>query len=151
MDVLIERTLPHNPKDVFRLFMDLKNYPTFIPEIAAVHIITTASQGVLQVMKTESWVEAKNLSLKVRSTVEANPKILHIDIFYMLGPLRVAHAEVDFTDSGEGTTVRLHVVAKLVPQGIRAKIIGRLDEMTDRYTAIFEKRCRLKLAPYSAA
>ncbi len=152
MEVLVEKILPHSPADVYALFTDLKNYPTFIPELAAVHILSSVKDETnpdIERLKTEAWVEAKSLSLKLKSIVEKNPKTRHVDVFYNLGPLKIAKGDIDFFEDEKGTRVRVHVVAKMVPSMIKKKIEDRIDEMTDRYTTVFAERCAQKLTPYA--
>jgi coenzyme Q-binding protein COQ10 len=95
-----QRRLPYSPEQLFDVVADVRNYPAFLPWVAAVRVRSDGPTEMIADLVVGFRAIKETFSSKV---VKRRPEEIEID--YIEGPLKYLHNNWKFRPDGEGGTI----------------------------------------------
>lgn len=136
----------HAPDDVFDLVLDIRRYPSFIPQITAMRVLNEAHDGPLTEMTAEARVRYKFVAERFTSRVIADASRRSIDVSFVAGPFRVLENAWRFHALSDGSCL----VEFDIKAGFKNAILQMLLEsnrdragriLIQKFSAEAQRRC----------
>lgn len=93
------------PDDLYDLVADVRRYPQFISQIAAMRVLSESHDGPLTTMTCEARVRYKFVTERFTSKVHADAAARTIDVDFVAGPFRVLENYWRFFALSDGSTL----------------------------------------------
>lgn len=152
--ITLRRNVAHGWVDLFRLVLDVKKYPCFVPFCRSVRLMSRSSEGAEPtVIVSRMTVGFPPVEVSYANRTVGDAVARRIEVRALDGPLRSLHAVWKFEPRGENSTdVEFSVRYEFSSRLLAVLASGVLDQMFGRIIDAFEQRAdRLRAASGVAA
>jgi coenzyme Q-binding protein COQ10 len=133
-----ERRLPYAPGDLRDLVSDVRSYPSFIPWLQALEILSERNEGGVHEFTARAAVGWR--ALRERFTTKVRVEGDRVDVALVDGPFKHLENSWRFLDDGEGAArVKFHIVFEFKNVVLQQVANLNRDIVADRIMAAFEK------------
>lgn len=137
------RRTPHRPEDVFTLVSDVRDYPSFIPWIRSMRVISERVADGSGELTAEAVVGYKLLRERFTTRVRLDKPQLAIDVAFVSGPLDALENRWRFHPLPDGSTeIDFYVSFELKNPILRAIMAASFDRAASKIMDGFERRAR---------
>lgn len=150
--IRVHRVIAHDWLDLFKLVLDVRRYPAFVPgcrDVRLLHCEADGSDRTVIVSRMTVGFPPVEVSYANRTVGDATAR--RVDVQSIDGPLRRLHVVWRFDPQGEhGTDVAFSAEYEFSSHVLSAVASGALERMFGRIVDAFERRADLLLQPHRA-
>ena len=144
--VELERRLPYAPEDLCSLVADVRSYPSFIPWVARLDVLSERQQG-------DTWIGVARAeigwhAIVERFTTEVRAGGNAIDVKLISGPFKSLANRWRFAPAPNGgTTIKFYVAYEFRNPILQAVATLNRELVASRIIAAFESEAKRRFVP----
>lgn len=148
----MERVLPYQPEELFRLVGDVRAYPEFIPWITSMRVWNEreAGEGV-RTLDAEASVGFSFLRERFATRVQLDEPKLRVEVGLLTGPFRVLHNSWAFLPHAVGTRLVFDIDFVFQNRVLDLVLAANFDRAVAKLIACFESRAMALYTPLKNA
>jgi coenzyme Q-binding protein COQ10 len=141
----LERRLPYAPEDLCALVADVRSYPSFIPWVQKLEIVSERQEG-------ETWIGLARAdvgwhALREHFTTEVRVKENAIDVKLVSGPFKSLANRWRFAEAPRGAAVKFYVAYEFKNPILQAVATINRELAAGRIIAAFESEAKRRFGP----
>jgi coenzyme Q-binding protein COQ10 len=140
-----ERRMPYPPKDLAALVGDVRSYPSFLPWMQSLTVISeTSANGVRE---TVARADVGWKAIRERFTSKIRAAELAVDVGLVDGPFRHLENSWRFEPDGKGgSIIRFKIVYEFKSRFLQTIVSANRAIVSDRIMKAFETEARRRFA-----
>lgn len=148
----VERVLPYQPEELFRLVGDVRAYPEFIPWITAMRVWNERDLGAgVRTLDAEAAVGFSFLKERFSTRVTLNEPAMVVRVGLIRGPFRKLENSWAFQPHPVGTRLVFDIDFDFKNKVLDLVLAANFDRAVSKLIACFESRAMALYTPLKGA